>query len=159
MSGRKAPALHVHGMLRAAGVTDRRMKAAVRLAARRWGFGRQFRVDPVDLSDSRAVAMTAGYCAKYCSKSADVLPDVVRVNVHGEVRHGGLRAWSASRRWGDTMRVIDARRKAWAGGGQSRNETPDPAGAAGALDLNVNLYATAIDGLRIFRPTNGAAAM
>ncbi|MEK7426446.1 MAG: hypothetical protein AAB131_21685 [Actinomycetota bacterium] len=103
--------------------------------------------------------MTAGYCAKYCSKSADVLPDVVRVNVHGEVRHGGLRAWSASRLWGDTMRVIDARRKAWAGGGWSRNETPDPVGAEGALDLNVNLYATEIDGLRTFKPAGGDAAV
>ena len=143
-------ALHVHAMLRASGITDRRLKAAVLMVARRNGFGRQFKADPVDLSNSLHVARAAGYCAKYCAKSADALPEVVRLNVHGEVRHGGLRAWSASRDWGDTMRLIDARRMAWRGSVAEERGADHP-GAAGALDPNMNLYATGVDGLRIFK--------
>jgi len=55
----------------------------------------------VDLSDERQVARRAGYTASYCGKTADKLPEVKRLNgVTGEIRYGGLRAWSASWRWG-----------------------------------------------------------
>jgi hypothetical protein len=160
-------ALHAHAMVRAAGVTDRRFKQAVRECATRWGFGTQFRADPVDLTNGLHVARAAGYCAKYCAKSSDALPEVVRVSPDGEMRVGGLRAWSASRRWGDTMKSIEARRQAWARGQVSAASEPrDEADAGGgpwpaepALDLNGKLYATGHAGVSIFRSSGGLTAM
>lgn len=106
--------LHVHAMIRIVGfVTERRFRAAVRLCAARYGFGRQLDVQFVDLADPVNAARAAGYSAKYCTKSADVLPDMRRVDVNGEIRTGGLRAWSASRKWGDRMCEVQARRRAF----------------------------------------------
>lgn len=148
--GQARGALHAHAMLRVVGVvTDRRVRAAVRLLARRHGFGGQLKCDAVDLSDARTAARVAGYCAKYASKNADALPLVRRLDVcTGEVRFGGIRSWSASWRWGDTMKAISARRCAWAGA-QSAGGSPPPGGvpgagaaAAGRLDLNRDRYAS-----------------
>lgn len=109
-------ALHLHFMMRLAGVvTDRRFRAAFKLAASRHGFGKQLHCEQVDLSNAETVARKAGYLAKYSTKCADLLPEVVRLNpCTGEIRTGGLRAWSASRRWGDSMIVVKQRRCAWA---------------------------------------------
>lgn len=138
-------ALHVHAMLRApAGVSDRRFRAAVRLYSRRWGFGSQFKCDPVDLSDARQAARVAGYCAKYATKSADDLPDLLRLNpLTGELYEGGVRPWSSTRRWGDTMKAIKVRRALWMLGVRAQSAAADALhpGAGGALDLNSSSYA------------------
>lgn len=141
--------LHAHSMIRVTGapVTTRAMRAAVRLVTTRNGFGPQWKCDPVDLSDSRSAARCAGYCAKYASKSADALPTVQRLDVAtGEVRCGGVRAWSASRRWGLTMRAINARRVAFAAGGAQAGGGDPAAGDAvgGALDLKTESYARGV---------------
>lgn len=140
-------ALHLHSMMRADGVvTDRRMRAAIKLAARRWGFGKQVDIQVVDLADGLATARTAGYCAKYASKSADDLLDVTRLNfTTGEVRPVGLRSWSASRRWGETMAAIKLRRCQYAAsvaGSPTCASMSARAAAGGALDLNQGIYAT-----------------
>jgi len=145
-------ALHTHSMLKVDGpVTDRRFRAAVRLAASRWGFGRQVDVQMVDLSDSLNAAKAAGYCAKYASKSADDLTGVDRLDVWGEIRPVGLRSWSASRRWGDTMSVVRQRRCAWAAAAATANVGGAAANAmcggtvGAALDPYQNIYATGLD--------------
>jgi len=140
-------ALHAHEMLRVIGVvTDRRVRAAYRLAAYRNGFGRQSVCQPVDLSETIVAARCAGYCAKYAGKCSDALPDVQRISATtGEVTYGGLRAWSASRGWGDSMMSVQARRMAWAGGtgGGLRSGVPVvPDGAEGALDSYQDFYAS-----------------
>lgn len=141
-------ALHAHAMVRVDGapVSQRAFRAAVRLCAGRNGFGRRFDVQGVDLRDSRAVAMTAGYVAKYATKNADTLPELRRVDVTGRCSVGGVRAWSSSRKWGDSMADVQARRASWfAAGGSggvssSAGGTPAPGGAA-ALDLKSGIYA------------------
>ena len=146
-------ALHTHSMLRVDGpVTERRFRAAVRLAASRWGFGRQVDCKTVDLSDSLNAARAAGYCAKYAAKSADDLPAVDRLDVHtGELRPVGLRSWSASRRWGDTMATVRQRRCQWAataGTAAGGTAVTPPGGAGGAaLDPYQGIYATGLPAL------------
>jgi len=162
-------ALHIHAMVRVSGaVAAKRVETVMRWAASRsWiGFGRQATIAPVDLSDGRSVARTAGYCAKYASKSADALPDVLRLNAAtGEVRHGGLRSWSASRSWGDTMRCINIRRRAWAAGAATSGATQlaactaGAAGAGGALDLNQKHYAGSDQGAGLIDSVAGTCAV
>jgi hypothetical protein len=141
-------ALHLHSMMRPEGViSDRRFRAAIKLAARRWGFGEQVDIKVVDLADSEQAAKVAGYCAKYASKSADDLVDVRRVNMTtGEFLPVGLRSWSASRSWGDTMGTIRQRRCQWAAlqaaAGQARGSVTATGDAVGgALDSNQGIYA------------------
>lgn len=140
-------ALHAHVMMRVgAGVTERRVRAAIRFASRRpWvNFGPQHKVEMIDLSRSdslssdQQVARTAGYCAKYATKSADALVDVQRLNTAtGELSVGGFRPWSASRAWGDTMKLCKERRRQWASAGAAQLAcAPGAAGAAGALTCN-----------------------
>ncbi|CAN5469982.1 hypothetical protein BH10ACT2_BH10ACT2_11370 [soil metagenome] len=108
-------ALHAHAPMRVSGaITARRFEAAVRLCARRNGFGRQCKVDPLSSHDERGVARAAGYVAKYVTKSADALPDLVSVSADGEMKTGGLRSWSASRGWGLKMCDLAAARRAYA---------------------------------------------
>lgn len=142
-------AMHAHSMMRTVGVcSDARFRAAVKMAASRWGFGTQVDVQPFSLSDSLQAARKAGYCAKYASKGADALPAVRRIDSNGVITNGGYRSWSASRRWGDTMTAIKLRRCQWAtvraalgqgdaGGGSSVDD------AGGVLDLNQGIYAGA----------------
>lgn len=114
----KRGALHIHAMVRIDGVcTVRRFHAACRLARSRHGFGPQMKSEPIDLGSSETAARVAGYCAKYATKSADELPDVTMLNWDtGEVTHGGLRSWSASRRWGTSMAAVKHRRTIFARG-------------------------------------------
>lgn len=143
--------LHAHSMMRVEGpVSDRRVRAVFRLARQRWGFGPQMRCDQVDLSDPASTARAAGYVAKYVTKGSDDLPTVARLDrCTGEMRPGGLRAWSASRRWGDTMAGVRQCRREFAqlraqlqaadGAGAGATATGDAGG--GALDLNQDRYA------------------
>jgi hypothetical protein len=143
-------ALHLHSMMRVTGpCTDRRFRAAVKLAASRWGFGPQVDVQQVDLADPVNAARKAGYCAKYATKSADALPAVRRLNPRtGELRLGGMRSWSASRSWGDTMAAVKLRRCQWAqtqanGGGTAPAGSTGGAGG-GALDSYQDQYANVV---------------
>jgi len=134
-------ALHLHVMMRFAGpVSQRSFKAAVRGCARHSvvRFGRQCKVDFVDLSDGDSVARLAGYCAKYASKTSDQVPSVRTIShVTGEVRTVSVRAWSASKSWGDTMRVLRARRFAW---WLAQNAGGRPLAADPALDPKSDRY-------------------
>jgi hypothetical protein len=138
-------ALHRHVLMWAPGVTERRMRAAVRLCSARWGFGRQIDVQAIAGSDARELARKAGYCAKYATKGGDlgVTVDVAT----GEMLEGGYRRWSASRRWGTTMRCVRAERVAWSVANGTQPAIPDgggnAGGAAGGLDLEQEIYAEA----------------
>lgn len=134
-------ALHVHAEVRITGpVSDRRVRAALRLAARRWGFGKQLDWSPV--SSERSKARASGYIAKYITKGYDDFGSVLTCNPDtGELRSKCLRPWSASRSWGDSMRVCRARRLAWwaaQGAAPGGNPGPPAAGVAGGLDLYLN---------------------
>lgn len=145
-------ALHVHSMMRLEGVVrDRRFRAAFRLAAFRNGFGRSLDCVMVDISQSMEAARKAGYCAKYAAENADRLPAVRRINsTTGEISYGGLRSWSSSRRWGDSMRLVQDRRRGWwagvAGGGVRSGGLPGaPAGdEVAGLDSYQEIYATVV---------------
>lgn len=142
-------ALHIHFMMRLEGViTDRRFKAAFKLASSRHGFGKQLHFEQIDLSNAEQVARKAGYLAKYSTKCADLLPDVRRLNpCTGELRDGGLRSWSASRHWGDSMTDVKQRRCKWAendGRSEAGKGAPAPDCADGdgvALDSYQDHYA------------------
>jgi len=137
-------ALHRHVLMWCPGVTQKRFRAAVRLCAHRYGFGRQHDVQAVSGDDAREIARKAGYCAAYCTKGGD---RAKLLNTEtGEIRRGGYRPWSASRGWGQTMKAIRAEQRAWvqeqrAAADQSP-ATAGPGGAA-ALDLKSDIYATA----------------
>jgi hypothetical protein len=139
-------ALHAHFMVRVIGVcTDAAFQAAFAKAADQNVFGQQMKCEMVDLSNPLTVARCAGYCAKYSTKSSDALPHVRRVFADGSVCVGGLRSWSASRHWGETMKSLHQRRRAWAVA-QRAEGSPAPAGvpgpgAAGALDSYQGIYA------------------
>lgn len=138
-------ALHAHSMMRTdEPLTERRMVAAVKAAALRWGFGEQVKCEMVDLGDTLQAAKCAGYCAKYSSKGADALPSVRRLNcATGEVRHGGYRSWSSSRRWGDTMASVKLRRCQWAASmAAARTAAAGLDGDGVALDSYQGNYAT-----------------
>lgn len=142
--------LHRHAILWVApGVTARRVRAAVRVAAPRYGFGRQWKCDPIAGDTARELARKAGYVAKYATKGGDL---AVSLDVAtGELREGGYRRWSASRRWGQTIASVRAERVAWAiAQAAIRAAVPDAVGlppggrcdAAGvALDLDRESYA------------------
>jgi len=154
-------ALHAHAMMRVVGVvTDRRFRAAVRMLSKRYGFGPELNVQHVDLSCGQEVARRAGYCAKYASKSADQLTSVRRLDVTtGEVLTGGFRAWSSSRRWGETMCSVKARRRVWAASvGASAAALHDAAAAAaGGLDLYPDFYGDNGGGA-VLPPAGGGSA-
>ena len=144
----KRGVLHRHVLMWTPGVTQRRFKAAVRLCANRWGFGRQIDVQALSAVGGRDMARKAGYCAKYATKGGDLGQSLNPST--GEIRQGGYRRWSASRRWGTTMRCVREERVLWAmardGGGVRRASDGVAAGAAagGGLDLEQEIYARAI---------------
>ena len=142
-------ALHRHALIWCAGITDRRFRAAVRLCASRYGFGRQFDVQLISSSDAREQARKAGYCAAYVTKAGE---RATTMSVEtGELKVGGYRTWSASRRWGQTIKYIRAEQRAWAeehrqGRPEAANAAPGGAvgaGGAAALDLDPDFYAIA----------------
>jgi len=141
-------ALHAHAMVRAEGVGARRFRAAVRLCVRRPArqFGRQFDLQAIDVSDPRAAARSAGYCAKYATKAADALGSVRAVKADGSPSKG-FRAWSATRGYGDTMKVVQMRRESWWAAGLRASShgvggAQPPPCAGGALDLKSDRYAS-----------------
>lgn len=133
--------LHRHCVFRAVGVADRRFRAAVRLAAFRWGFGRQ--IDVQGLS-----AHHAWYLAKYASKTSDEMSQCAWLDKStGELVAARYRPWSSSRSWGDSMAVVKAAQRAWAHQvrGTSTGGTRPAGGAAGvALEHNSNISTDAL---------------
>ena len=70
--GRRRPeARYRHVIIWCPGVTERRFRAAIRLCAGRWGFGRQIDVQPLSGEDARTQARKAGYCAVYVTKGGE----------------------------------------------------------------------------------------
>ena len=163
----KREVAHFHVMMRLEGaaLTQKRLHALMRLLADRHGFGRQCAVDYVSLRDPLGIARAAGYCAKYATKSADAFAETRMLDEStGELRDGRLRSWSASRRWGSTMKALRQERIDWA-----REELLRPSvvpcgstvdggtlGAAGALDLDCHNYASGIGGLIRIAPRGTA---
>lgn len=139
-------ALHIHAMMRVDGVvTERRVRAALRLARSRHWFGREMRDEFVDLSDTLQAARVAGYTAKYTTKCADALQDVRRLDVRtGELTEGGMRSWSASRGYGESMRSVQCKRRRW---WEQQRSSPalgsvhPPADEAPPLDSYCEFYA------------------
>lgn len=141
-------ALHAHSMCRVTGpASDARFRSVLRAAAIAHGFGEQVDIQQVDISDPEQAARRAGYVAKYSTKCADALPAVRRLNpATGEIRLGGIRSWSASRQWGDTITAMHLRRCQWATGsvsGRSAAPAPTP-GPTGALDSYQDHSATVV---------------
>lgn len=127
------------------------VRTAVRwCATRKWiGFGRQSDVQGLSGGGAREMARKAGYCAKYATKGDDL---AVTLDCEtGELVQGGYRRWSASRRWGTSMRCVRADRVQWVreqlsgcGGATEEHAAPSTFGAAGALDLDSESYARVI---------------
>jgi hypothetical protein len=118
---------------------------ALRLMIERCGFGHAIKLD---LASEHA----AHYCAKYVSKSAvdrDSMPWLDLAT--GEVtRASHYRTWSASRRWGSTMKAIKQEQAAWARAEEAAAAVAPAtqpvllAGAEGAGPLDPNTdYSTA----------------
>lgn len=139
----KRGALHCHAMVRVTGIASaKRIDATLRRFAGVHGFGTRTDVQQINALNIQQVARTAGYVAKYISKGYDDLRGVAVLNSAGDVVRKGLRPWSASREWGDTMAVCRDRRQAYAtSGGATANATQLAAcvaahpGGAAALDL------------------------
>lgn len=128
-------AVHVHAVVRVEGVcTVRRFKAAVRAYRTRNGFGRQYDVTRVEGLDPSAVARTAGYVAKYIAKAYGELRGVEVLDfASGSIERKGLRPWSASRGWGETMRACRERRAAFFVGGGAHGVPGAPADDSGGV--------------------------
>ena len=142
----KRGALHIHAVVRAVGVSERRLKAACRLVAMRWGFGRQVDVRSVSIGGE-------WYLAKYATKGAE-MTGVPYMAADGELISPRVRMWSSSRRWGLTMGQLRASQRAWACGQGAEpaggHGVPEPVGTGGgaALDLN-GADSTLKNGLRL----------
>lgn len=160
--------LHRHAIVWAAGVSERRFRAAFVMCALRLGFGRNVRRkgacqaisgraaatisqassggDPV-WGDGTApgFVVAARYIAKYVTKGG---AKVWTRNGAGELVEAHPRRWSASRRWGVTMRGIREARRAYWGDARGRSGcavpdgAPDATGVAGgaaALVINTDI--------------------
>lgn len=86
------------------------------------------------------------YGAKYCTKGGRRASTVNRRT--GEIRDdgAGYRTWSASSRWGATMKQIRAAQRAWiesqaAGVGGSASDPHSAAGSEATLDTSMDIYA------------------
>lgn len=141
--------LHRHFLMRSERpTTERRVRAAVRGAARRWGFGSQYDVRSIAGGAAREIA----YVAKYASKTVDSIDGRRVLDVRtGELKCSrGFRAWSASRSWGDTMRVVKARQCAYArASGQPVASASAAAAGAAGVGLDDNSKSSTLDGVGV----------
>jgi hypothetical protein len=132
--------LHRHFLLRVERPTsEKRVKAAVRGAARRWGFGSQLDVKSITGDCAREV----WYVAKYAAKTVDAVDGRPVLDVRtGEMKETrGFRAWSASREWGDTMKAVKERQRSFCRSGAAGRPGGGaaPTGAGGALESNSDI--------------------
>lgn len=133
-------ALHIHALVRLVGVcSQRRYKAAVRLLARRHGFGSQFDISAIEAASEGQVARSGRYVAKYVVKACDAIGSVRMVDGDGQVCSRSPRVWSASRRWGLTMKDCGLVRRQWACGGGGA-DVHAPAGAPHAAEGGLDSY-------------------
>lgn len=139
----KRGALHFHILLRGPGVamlaaafSKRDPFCELRQIIEHHGFGHEVDVAEVN-------AHSAGYCAKYVSKSCDdraALPWLDRRS--GEVinGHSKYRTWTASRHWGQTMKQIREAQRTWVEERRREGQPPEAAPSCGALDTNTQSY-------------------
>jgi hypothetical protein len=133
--------LHRHFLLRVERpISDKRVRAAVRGAARRWEFGTQFDVQSITGDCARQV----WYVAKYAAKTVDAVDGRPVLDVRtGEIKDTrGFRAWSASRQWGDTMKSVKERQRCHAqatGRAHGATATALAAAAGGGLEYNPDI--------------------
>lgn len=123
-------------------VSVKRMRVAVRSAAASWDFGRQIDVKGIDAASAAAAAR---YIAKYAAKTSDTSSSrVVLDRSTGELVSGRcVRPWSASWGWGDSMRRVRERQRAfivanpaWVPGRRSGPGAPGAGAAGDGLDPN-----------------------
>ncbi len=130
--------LHRHFLIRVERpTTEKRVRAAVRGAARRWDFGSQYKVEAITGECARQV----WYLAKYSAKTVDAVDGRPVLDVRtGEIKETrGFRAWSASRQWGETMKSVKDRQRCFAiAAGGSRGAPAPATAAAGAAGLESN---------------------
>jgi hypothetical protein len=172
--------LHVHAIIRAVGVSHKRMsqvwKQALATSYEVKGFtfewGKQSKLDAIGCAESvselievagmdpeealehvkagnQAAELTfIRYGAKYCTKGGARASTVNRVT--GELRDNGrgYRTWSASSRWGLTMKQVRGQQREWIAQRQAEAEEGrasaliDPAvGSEATLDTNTDIYA------------------
>lgn len=126
--------LHRHFLVRVDGVVSQdTMRKAVGSLRSSLGFGPQMRCDAITGDAAREI----WYCASYSTKTADSVDGHRLLDPRtGELKQSsGFRAWSCSRRWGDSVKVIRGKHSAWAAAGRTAAAgvpVGDPAG--GALD-------------------------
>jgi len=143
--------LHVHALVRVEGVcSKRRFRSAVRSYRDAQGFGRQYDVSHVNGNDLREIARAAGYLAKYVTKAYDAETTVATVKDDAVgwhppmiavcVRRRAVRAWSASRGWGETMHETRERRVSYCRAGNSAGAPAPPSLASRAPQAPLDLY-------------------
>lgn len=173
--------LHLHAIISALGVSERRMRGlwkralktvysmsdgyrfewgvkqstcdsigsrqSIRDAMQDHGFDPDEASDFVAAGDDVARLKVIRYVAKYCTKGG-VRASTVNPTT-GEIRDDGrgYRTWSASGRWGSTMKQIRGHQQAWAITQAQTGAQPAPAGGLGcaasaaSLDTNTDSYA------------------
>ena len=104
-------ALHRHFLAHAQGVSVKKFEIVIREAAALWGFGVQVDVQAVSAATTEGLARKAGYIAKYATKGGKLAATIDRST--GEIKEGGYRRWSASRRWGVTLASVRKDRQNW----------------------------------------------
>lgn len=134
--------LHRHVLVWAPGVTEKLFRRESRRIAIRLGFGRQYDVRPLSGSDTKELAMVAGYIASYVTKCGDELATCINPRT-GEIVQGSYRRWSASRKWGVTMGQIRAERVQWVMERATASSAAPAAGGGAALDSEQEIYASA----------------
>jgi hypothetical protein len=131
--------LHRHFLLRVdRPISEKRVRAAVRGAARRWDFGTQLKVDAISGESARECS----YLAKYAAKTVDAVDGRTVLDVRtGELKDTrGFRAWSASRHWGESMKSVKDRQRCFArAGGSIGAPATATAAAEGGLESNPDI--------------------
>lgn len=133
--------LHRHFLLRVdRPISEKRVRAAVRGAARRWEFGTQLDVKAI----TGEAARECSYLAKYAAKTVDAVDGRTVLDVRtGELKDTrGFRAWSASRQWGESMKSVKDRQRCFArsaSGTRGAQAPASAAAAAGGLESNPDI--------------------
>lgn len=100
------------------------------------------------------------YLAKYCTKGGARARTLNRET--GELREGGYRPWSASRQWGDTMKAVRCRQRAYA---MAQAADPSRAGEGGSpqrlgrLDSRTDFYVAHREAVALLEEIMGAVSV
>lgn len=141
-------ALHRHALNYAPGISLEKMKQAVKIAAAAWGFGVQIDVKAITANNAAEMSSRAGYIVAYITKDLGSVKMLNRST--GELSEGGIRSWSASRRWGVTIAKVKEDRLVWvrtrllasqgAQSAQGEAAALCALGGAAALETNKEIY-------------------